>query len=54
MIRGENFGTYVILTGLLVESLGGFLEMVIIEISSHKLLLQGMKLGMDDIEDILG
>ena len=41
MIRGANFGTYVILTGLLVETLGGLSEMVIIETSSQEFLIRG-------------
>ena len=41
MIRGENFGADVILTGLLVENLGGLSEMVVIETSSQEFLIRG-------------
>ena len=41
MIRGAKFGTNVILTGLLVEILGGLSEMVIIETSSQEFLVRG-------------
>ena len=41
MNRGADFGTDVILTGLLVETLGGFSDMVIIETSSQEFPVRG-------------
>ena len=38
MIMGADFGINVILTGLLVETLGGLSEMVIIETSTQEFM----------------